>query len=67
MAARGEAAWVAYRLAAVPNARQSLCNLPPVQLEPAKEMIVLVRVAGGTVDRLRTFTPKCEIDAGGLP
>jgi hypothetical protein len=65
IAARGEAAWVGYRLAAVPYARQ-LCNAP-VQLEPAKEMIVLVRVAGGAVDRLRTFTPNCEIDAGDMP
>ena len=65
IAARGEAAWIGYRLAAVPYARQ-LCNAP-VQLEPAKEMIVLVRVGGGAVDRLRTFTPNCEIDAGDLP
>jgi hypothetical protein len=65
VAARGEAAWVAYRLAAVPTARQ-LCNAP-VQLEPAKEMIVLVRVAAGAIDRLRTFTPNCEIDAGDMP
>ena len=65
IAAGGDAAWIGYRLAVVPFARQ-LCSAP-VQLEPAKEIIVLVRVAGGTVDRLRTFTPNCEIDAGDLP
>jgi HEAT repeat protein len=30
-------------------------------------MIVLVRVGDGMVDRLRTFTPNCEIDAGDMP
>ena len=65
IAGGGTTAWVAYRLASVPSARQT-CNAP-VQLEPAREMIVLVRVASGTVDRLRTFAPTCEIDAGEMP
>ena len=65
IAGNGTAAWIAYRTPSVPNARPS-CNAP-VQLEPARELIVLVRVAGGTVDRLRTFAPSCEIDAGEMP
>jgi hypothetical protein len=65
VAARGETAWVGYRLPAVPYVRH-LCSAP-VQLEPATEMIVLARVNASGVDRLRTFTPNCEIDAGEMP
>ena len=38
-----------------------------VTVEPASEFIVFVRVEGGTVGRLRTFTPDCDIDAGAMP
>jgi hypothetical protein len=65
VAARGADAWIGYRLAVIPTGR-TWCNAP-VQLEPAKEMIVLVRVHGGAVDRLRTFAPNCAIDAGEMP
>lgn len=65
IAGGGATAWLAYRTASVPNTRPS-CNAP-VLLEPAKEMIVLVRVAGASVERLRTFAPSCEIDAGDMP
>jgi hypothetical protein len=65
IAARGGTTWIGYRLAAIPTGRTS-CNAP-VQLEPAKEMIVLVRVNDKAVDRLRTFAPHCSIDAGEMP
>ncbi len=39
----------------------------PVRLEPAKEMLVLFRVEQKKVDKIRTFGPDCELDAGGLP
>jgi HEAT repeat protein len=37
-----------------------------VMLEPATEFLVLARAEGGAVNRVRTFTPDCDIDAGGL-
>jgi hypothetical protein len=65
VAARDAVTWIGYRLPAVPNGRIS-CNAP-VQLEPAKEMIALIRVASRRVDRIRTFSPSCAIDAGETP
>lgn len=65
VASRGTDEWIGYRLAAIPSGR-NWCNAP-VQLEPAREMIVLVRVHDKTVDRLRTFAPSCAIDAGEMP
>jgi hypothetical protein len=38
-----------------------------VALEPATEFIVLARLEGGAVSRVRTFTPDCDIDATALP
>jgi hypothetical protein len=38
-----------------------------VLLEAPTEFLVLARVEGGSVTRLRTFTPDCDIDAGGMP
>jgi hypothetical protein len=37
-----------------------------VVLEPATEFVVLARVESGVVGRVRTFTPDCDIDAGGM-
>ena len=38
-----------------------------IALEPATEFLVLARLENGAVTRLRTFTPDCDVDAGGLP
>jgi hypothetical protein len=38
-----------------------------VSLEPSTEFLVLARLENGAVSRVRTFTPDCDIDAGGLP
>jgi len=38
-----------------------------VMLDAATEFSVLVRMEGGRVTRIRTFTPDCTLDAGGLP
>ena len=37
-----------------------------VTLEPATEFLVLARLEGGDVSRVRTFTPDCDIDAAGM-
>ncbi len=38
-----------------------------VALESPTEFSVLARMEGGRVTRIRTFTPDCALDAGGLP
>jgi len=38
-----------------------------IALEPATEFLVLARLENGAVSRLRTFTPDCDVDAGGMP
>jgi len=38
-----------------------------ITLEPPTEFLVLARLERGTVDRIRTFTPDCDVDAGGMP
>jgi len=38
-----------------------------ITLEPPTEFLILARLEGGAVTRVRTFTPDCDIDAGGLP
>jgi hypothetical protein len=38
-----------------------------VMLEAPTEFLVLARVESGGVMRVRTFTPDCDIDAGGMP
>ena len=38
-----------------------------ITLEPPTEFLVLARLEGGAVTRVRTFTPDCDVDAGGLP
>ncbi|HJZ72879.1 MAG TPA: HEAT repeat domain-containing protein [Vicinamibacterales bacterium] len=38
-----------------------------IALEPATEFLVLARLDSGSVSRVRTFTPDCDVDAGGMP
>ena len=38
-----------------------------IALEPATEFLVMARFEAGTVTRIRTFTPDCDIDATALP
>lgn len=40
---------------------------PPFPLEARNTLIVLFRLEAGQIERIRTFTPDCEVDAGGLP
>ncbi|HEV3139265.1 MAG TPA: HEAT repeat domain-containing protein [Vicinamibacterales bacterium] len=37
-----------------------------ITLEPPTEFLILARVENGAVMRLRTFTPDCDVDAGGM-
>jgi hypothetical protein len=44
---------------------QPLANQGPIRLEGPDTMIVLYRVEEKTVQRIRIFSPDCELDAGG--
>lgn len=37
-----------------------------IVLEPPTEFLVLARFENGVVTRIRTFTPDCDVDAGGM-
>ncbi len=39
----------------------------PVNLESGNLMFVLARIEAGAVQKIRMFSPDCELDAGGLP
>ncbi len=66
--ARGGDRWLGYRIR-IANGRRSMdCfDRTRIALESATEISVLARYEGTTLTRLRTATPDCEIDAGGLP
>ena len=68
LAARKDDRWVGYRIAVTGSRRSMDCyERSRIALEPAREVLVLARLEAGLVVRLRTATPDCEIDAGGLP
>ena len=68
LSARGGARWVGYRIRTLGGHRSFDCvERSRIALEPAGELTILARFEGGAVVRLRTATPDCEIDAGGLP
>lgn len=71
--AQPQPAWIAY---SVPSNRVNMgCdyvrdgwNQPGViHLEPPDHTVVLFRVESGEVQRIRSLSPDCEIDAGNLP
>ena len=39
----------------------------PIKLEPAVNLLVLVRMQTNEIQRVRTFSGDCQVDAGGLP
>jgi hypothetical protein len=73
IAAQTNPAWIGY---SVPSVRAFLgCdyvrdgfNQPGVvHLEPPDHAVVLIRVEGAEIQRIRLLSPDCEIDAGNLP
>ena len=71
--AQPQPAWIGYT---VPSVRTGLdCdyvrngwNQPGViHLEPPDHAVILFRVDGNEIHRIRTLSPDCEIDAGNLP
>jgi hypothetical protein len=57
-------AWIGYSVAQVAGER-SMCGT--VSLEGAREVVVLFRVSGGQVEKIRTYATDCTFDAGDLP
>jgi hypothetical protein len=45
----------------------TVSNNQSVKLEGPRELVVLFRVEGHQTGKIRTFTPECNLDAGGLP
>ena len=66
--ARGGDRWVVYRIRIANGHRSMDCfDRNRIALESATELSVLARYEGATLTRLRTATPDCALDAGGLP
>jgi HEAT repeat protein len=67
-------AWIMYDVAAVRNSnmnceyvRDGFSSPGVIHLEPPDHAVILFRVEGNVVTRVRTLSPDCEIDAGDLP
>ena len=71
--AQPQPAWIAYSVPSVRNfmgcdyVRDGFNQPGVVHLEPPDHAIVLFRVDGGEIQRIRTLSPDCQIDAGGVP
>jgi hypothetical protein len=73
LTAQPQPAWIAYEVPAVRGAemgceyvRDGVSIAGIVHLEPPDHAVILYRVEGNTVNKLRNLSPDCEIDAGGL-
>ena len=73
VAAQPQPAWIAY---SVPSTRVNIgCDYVRdgwsqpgvIHLEPPDHAVILFRVDSAAVERIRTLSPDCEIDAGGVP
>ncbi len=68
-----KAFWLAWTAPAIPGDRQSCWPSEnrilenKAQLEGPREVHILLRIENHWVQRVRTFTPDCEIDAAGFP
>jgi hypothetical protein len=59
-----EPAWIGYSVPQVAGER-SMCGT--VSLEGAREFVMLYRVEGGKVEKIRTYATDCLFDGGQLP
>jgi hypothetical protein len=74
LAAQPQPAWIGYDVPAVRGSnmsceyvRDGYSTAGIVHLEPPDHAVILFRVEGNTVGKLRSLSPDCEIDAGGRP
>jgi hypothetical protein len=49
------------------DAGSTITNNQTVKLEGPTHLVILFRIENREVGKIRTFTPECSIDAGGLP
>jgi hypothetical protein len=57
----------ACRLEGKESANVTSGDSPRIALEAGKSLLVLFRVEKGRVQKIRTFTEECQLDAGGFP
>ena len=74
LSAQPQPAWIGWSVPSVRTGglgceyvRDSFNTAGVVHLEPPDHAVILFRVEGGAVDRVRSLSPDCEIDAGGVP
>jgi len=74
LAAQPQPAWIGYDVPSVRGSnlsceyvRDGYSTAGVVHLEPPDHAVILFRVEGNAVGKLRSLSPDCEIDAGGLP
>jgi hypothetical protein len=73
VSAQPQPAWIGYLVPSVRTfmgcdyVRDGFNQPGVVHLEPPDHAVVLFRVEGGEIQRIRTLSPDCEIDAGNLP
>jgi hypothetical protein len=71
--AQPQPAWIAYSVATTrvnlgcDYVRDGWSQPGVIHLEPPDHAVILFRVDEGAVERIRTLSPDCEIDAGDLP
>lgn len=74
LTAQPQPAWIAYDVPAIRGSnlsceyvRDNYSAPGVIHLEPPDHAVIMFRVEGNTVGKLRSLSPDCEIDAGGLP
>lgn len=73
LSAQPQPSWIGYSVPSVRNfnlgcdyVRDGFTSPGVVHLEPPDHAVILFRVDQGAVNRIRTLSPDCEIDAGGV-
>jgi hypothetical protein len=73
LSAQPQPSWIAYSVPSIREfqgcdyVRDGFNTAGVVHLEPPDHAVVLFRVEGGAVNRIRSLSPDCEIDAGNVP
>ena len=74
LTAQPQPAWIGYSVPSVRTynlgcdyVRDGFGQPGVVHLEPPDHAVILFRVEGNAVNRIRTISPDCEIDAGNVP
>ncbi len=75
---RGATGWVGYSVPATPNFRGNECGYcslgddhswtssNSVEVRPVSDVMILYRVAGGSVERIRVYSSHCSVDGAGM-